>query len=178
MVVALPGVWDATDCPHCGVRSLEVHKPDCHLALQMRQRKSEIREGVETALLRDIAGTLEERGGRYGDYPEQSRVTANIKAAMRGSKNWEGLHAAHAEALEMIAVKIARILSGDPKYEDNWHDIEGYAHLAKDACGINPENRPDLYRCVDCGARFDERHKDHCRLCDFGRKRFEGRVDG
>ena len=37
------------------------------------------------------------------------------------------------EALEMIAHKIARILSGDADYADNWVDIAGYAQL-----GNNP----------------------------------------
>jgi hypothetical protein len=34
-----------------------------------------------------------------------------------------------AEALEMIANKIARILNGDPDYADSWTDIAGYATL-------------------------------------------------
>jgi hypothetical protein len=31
--------------------------------------------------------------------------------------------------LEMIAHKIARILSGDPNHRDHWEDIAGYAEL-------------------------------------------------
>lgn len=33
-------------------------------------------------------------------------------------------------AIDMIAVKLARICAGDPSFEDHWKDIEGYARLA------------------------------------------------
>jgi hypothetical protein len=36
------------------------------------------------------------------------------------------------EALEMICVKMARIMNGDPLYRDNWVDIAGYAKLVSD----------------------------------------------
>jgi hypothetical protein len=31
----------------------------------------------------------------------------------------------------MIFCKITRILTGDPNYTDNWHDIAGYAKLVE-----------------------------------------------
>jgi hypothetical protein len=48
---------------------------------------------------------------------------------MRQSSGWDHLGNEHAEALEMIAMKIARILSGNPNFADHWEDIEGYARL-------------------------------------------------
>jgi hypothetical protein len=48
---------------------------------------------------------------------------------MRQSSGWDHLGNEHAEALEMIAMKIARILSGNPNFSDHWEDIEGYARL-------------------------------------------------
>lgn len=58
---------------------------------------------------------------------------------MRGHVNsnalgygWDRLSAVQKQALTVIADKIARILSGDPNYGDNWHDIQGYAKLAED----------------------------------------------
>ena len=74
-----------------------------------------------------IEETLKERDTRYGAYVEQTRVAQNIKHAMSESINWRRLAPYQREALEMIAVKAARILSGDPNYFDFWHDIEGYA---------------------------------------------------
>jgi hypothetical protein len=48
---------------------------------------------------------------------------------MRQSSGWDHLGNEHAEALEMIAMKIARILSGNSNFADHWEDIEGYARL-------------------------------------------------
>jgi len=36
------------------------------------------------------------------------------------------------EALEMICLKMARLVCGDSNNRDSWHDIEGYARLAGD----------------------------------------------
>lgn len=77
----------------------------------------------------EIEVVLEERGKRYGDFVGHARITWGIKHAMHGSKNWELLPVDMKEALEMIAHKIGRILNGDPKYEDSWTDIIGYAKL-------------------------------------------------
>jgi hypothetical protein len=79
-----------------------------------------------------IANTLEERGTRYGDFPTHARITQHIKLAMANSRNWSILPNDQKEALEMIAHKIGRILNGDPKYVDSWHDIAGYAKLVED----------------------------------------------
>ena len=76
-----------------------------------------------------IDATLEERGNRYGYFDEESRVKHNIKNAMKDSKNWSKLSLDKKHALGMIALKITRILNGDPEYDDNWHDIGGYAKL-------------------------------------------------
>lgn len=80
----------------------------------------------------DINQTLEERGNRYGSFEEHARITQNIKAAMRDSKNWDTLPPNMKECLEMIAHKAGRILNGDPLYHDSWHDIVGYTKLVAD----------------------------------------------
>jgi hypothetical protein len=51
---------------------------------------------------------------------------------MRTAPNWPTLPPDVREALEMIQLKVARILIGDPEYADNWHDIIGYAKLVED----------------------------------------------
>ena len=78
-----------------------------------------------------INKTLTERGARYGDFPEHARISQNIKRAMQDSPNWGNLPPAHREALEMITHKIARVLNGDPDYDDSWHDLAGYATLVE-----------------------------------------------
>jgi hypothetical protein len=41
------------------------------------------------------------------------------------------LGAVEREALDQIAVKLARICAGDPACADHWRDLAGYAWLAK-----------------------------------------------
>lgn len=78
----------------------------------------------------DIQTVLSERGLRYGNFMRQAQITADFKGIMRAYVAWEDVLAPdQREALEMIAVKLARILNGDPNYADNWRDIEGYARL-------------------------------------------------
>lgn len=80
----------------------------------------------------DIEDTLQERGKNYGNYREQTTISKNIKEAMQErAKYWE-MESDQQDALEMIAVKMSRIVNGDPDYADNWADIAGYATLVKD----------------------------------------------
>lgn len=80
----------------------------------------------------DIDKTLEERGKRYnlnGTYEDHATLTQNLKTCARSHKGWHSLTSGMQEAVDMIFHKIARIINGDPKYKDNWVDIEGYAKL-------------------------------------------------
>lgn len=79
-----------------------------------------------------IEQTLAERGGRYGDFSIHAEIAQNLQDDMRRTKGWERLSPAQKQALTVIADKIGRILSGDPCYADNWHDIQGYAKLVED----------------------------------------------
>jgi len=76
----------------------------------------------------DIDTTLQERGERYGKFVEHARITQELKRTMFANMNYE-LSADQAEALEMIAHKLGRIVNGDPNYVDSWVDIAGYATL-------------------------------------------------
>jgi len=83
-----------------------------------------------------IEHTLIERGKRYGDFLDHARICQALKAVMvmTDGTNYQALTPDKKQALDVIADKIARILSGDPEYKDNWHDIQGYAKLAEDRC--------------------------------------------
>lgn len=77
-----------------------------------------------------IDAILQERGLKYGLFLRQAQIAADLKGIMRAYCMWdEQLAPDQREALEMIAVKLARILNGDPNYPDNWRDIEGFARL-------------------------------------------------
>lgn len=77
----------------------------------------------------DIAETLAAREALYGNFQEQAAIACKIKDAMREGKSWPLLAPDQREALDMMAVKQARILSGDPNCFDSWHDLEGYLRL-------------------------------------------------
>lgn len=77
----------------------------------------------------NVSDTLSARGARYGAFSGQAAISQTLKGFMRQSPNWNNLDPDMAEALDMIQHKIARILNGDPRYADSWHDIAGYAAL-------------------------------------------------
>lgn len=80
----------------------------------------------------DIRKTLKERGKRYGSFPGNAAIAQRLKLAMRVSPMWDSLADDQKEALEMVQVKISRILNGNPDYHDNWHDIIGFTQLVAD----------------------------------------------
>lgn len=94
----------------------------------------------------NVESTLAERGARYGDFADHACIAQKLQNVMRRSvvyedggpigvnpvKPWDHLSDVQKQALTVIADKIARILSGDPNYADNWHDIQGYAKLVED----------------------------------------------
>lgn len=71
---------------------------------------------------------LADRGSRYGLFIEQTRIISGLVGVMR-QNGLDELETDQQEALHQIAVKISRILNGDPNYVDNWDDIVGYAEL-------------------------------------------------
>ena len=77
---------------------------------------------------------LAERGKRYGNYLAQAAITEKVREALFAAlvDQVKLLEPDQADALHMIAVKLARIVNGDPDYPDNWRDIEGYAKLVAD----------------------------------------------
>jgi len=76
-----------------------------------------------------VDNTLQERGNRYGKFSGHALATQQLKHMMHTHSGWHKLSDSQAEALDMIAHKIGRILNGDPNYADSWHDIAGYATL-------------------------------------------------
>jgi hypothetical protein len=89
-----------------------------------------IKAGDNQVNQKSIDETLAERS-RYGDYAEMCKITQELKYCMK-YRHMQKLKPYQQEALDMIAVKIGRILAGDANYADNWHDIAGYAKLVED----------------------------------------------
>lgn len=80
----------------------------------------------------NVSETLKERGERYGDFTDHAEIAQGLQDVMRGGEGWQRLDPCKKQALTVIADKIARVLSGDPEYADNWHDIQGYAQLVEE----------------------------------------------
>ena len=84
----------------------------------------------------DIKDVLDERASTHGDFIDVAEVAQQLKQTMRSAAPHTRPHSdlpkIHAEALDMIASKIARILVGDQYEPDHWLDIEGYARLVRE----------------------------------------------
>ena len=81
--------------------------------------------------------TLVERGKRYGTFMDNAKIAQELKGVMLQGSTYAGMTADQKEALEVICQKISRIVTGDPNYADNWHDIQGYAKLVEDRLALN-----------------------------------------
>ena len=72
---------------------------------------------------------LSDREQTHGLFREVAGYSQAIKQLMRTSRNWGRLDVTQAQALEVVADKVARILCGDPSYLDHWQDGAGYFEL-------------------------------------------------
>jgi hypothetical protein len=87
-----------------------------------------------TAPATGIHTILEQRGSRYGDFNDHAKLAQNLKnqLAKVGFYKKDKFKSIHKEAVDMILHKLARIVNGDPDYDDSWVDIAGYATLVAD----------------------------------------------
>ena len=75
---------------------------------------------------------LEEREKTHGSFKNVSFTAQSIKEIIAESAAGSLSPQQH-EALDLIATKIARIVSGNPDELDHWLDIEGYARIARES---------------------------------------------
>ena len=81
--------------------------------------------------MKDVTETLGLRENRYGEFRNVSETSQWLKDIMRGGASWKGMEPFMQESLDLIANKLARIVNGDPFYDDSWHDVGGYAKLVE-----------------------------------------------
>ena len=79
--------------------------------------------------MNNIQEILSEREQTHGLFREVADYSQTIKQLMRTSRNWDKLDVTQAQALEVVADKVARILCGDPSHLDHWQDGAGYFEL-------------------------------------------------
>lgn len=76
---------------------------------------------------------LEDREKVHGDWKFNAAVQHRLKEEIAYALRCRDgkLLPYQVQALEMICVKMARIIAGDPYHPDHWDDIAGYAMLGK-----------------------------------------------
>jgi hypothetical protein len=72
---------------------------------------------------------LNKREMTHGIWRKQSTCSRELKELLNHHVR-HTLNASQAEALNMIILKISRIVCGNPNEPDHWNDIAGYARLA------------------------------------------------
>jgi hypothetical protein len=90
---------------------------------------NDVRTNQATHTYNKLDEILEQRGSRYGKFADNANVAQGIKFNFRAGVNFHTLDCDQLEALDQIAAKISRIVTGDCDYVDNWDDIAGYAKL-------------------------------------------------
>lgn len=82
--------------------------------------------------MQNVNEILNEREKVSGNYGDVSRMIQETLRLWSTGPNWSKgkLTDPQVTSLEMIALKVARILQGDNEHIDSWRDIAGYAELA------------------------------------------------
>lgn len=77
----------------------------------------------------DVTATLGERNKTHGSYENQAGTSQILKSFCKTCPNWDKLSSVQSESIELILMKISRIMHGDQDYIDSYRDIAGYAQL-------------------------------------------------
>lgn len=86
----------------------------------------------------DIKQIRRERGSVHGPYDFQFRTSQRFKAIAweaqneRQERGMTLLDHVEMETVEMICVKLSRILCGNPKHKDHADDVSGYGSILSD----------------------------------------------
>lgn len=72
---------------------------------------------------------VKSRENSHGNYVAQAMTAQALKDVLRKHPRWSYLVPAQQESLEMIMMKISRILHGNSAEPDHWLDISGYSML-------------------------------------------------
>lgn len=75
---------------------------------------------------------LNNRSKQYGKFKDVAKLSRDFKKMAYAVKGRNQLSETQIESLDMIFMKISRILNGDHTKVDSWDDIAGYALLVAD----------------------------------------------
>lgn len=79
----------------------------------------------------NVQSTIAARKNTHGPFENNARASQELKAWFRQQPSWTFFTDIQKESVELICTKFSRIMTGDPHYDDHWHDVAGYATLAE-----------------------------------------------
>lgn len=83
---------------------------------------------------------INERAKTHGSYPHTAHYAQRLKTIFNGTRG--ARTDIQNESLDLIATKLARILSGQADHIDHWADAAGYCQLVVDSLEIRNVNEP------------------------------------
>lgn len=109
---------------------------------------------------------LNERGTTHGKFTDNAKHGQTLREYFRETPGWRQATLVQREALDMMACKLSRILSGQPSHDDHWRDIAGYATLAitEQVGSYDDHQQMDIRTCTGCGGRW-HMHTNRCAEC-------------
>jgi len=72
---------------------------------------------------------LQDREKTHGSFAKNAQLSQNLKNFFRTQNGTKNMTDVQKESLDMIALKLSRILSGNHTAKEHWDDIAGYATL-------------------------------------------------
>ena len=84
----------------------------------------------------NIPDVLKDRQVTHGDYTDSARISQTLKRVIseelihRMERQQPPLTYIQKESLDMMMLKIGRIIAGESSFADHWIDISGYAEIA------------------------------------------------
>ena len=80
---------------------------------------------------------LSERQQTHGSFEMNAIISQRLKKNLRMvHPHYDNLSDVHKEAIDMICLKLSRIMSGQASFHDHWDDIAGYAKLGSEGCAL------------------------------------------
>jgi hypothetical protein len=112
----------------------QIRRKMVHAQQEAPQLTSNGAEDLRAMAQESMDALLQKREDQYGSFMFSANIAIRLKGVMHNAIAQKDLHLAPDQmlALDMIAVKISRILSGNPSHKDSWLDIAGYAKLISD----------------------------------------------
>lgn len=91
-----------------------------------------------------VTKIIAERKSKYGEFKDNAELTQRAYDVYQMFPGWANMDYGKRHGIYMILHKIARAVCGDPEYDDNWVDIEGYTkRVIEDLKKPEPPAKPE-----------------------------------